>query len=434
MVEITQPPHQVSIDYVIENYGILREKILEAHQHYPELIELRGGEQLVNVNRLGATKTLTHKEILQLSLKGTDGLLGMMQSWFYANNLELSPNVSEEVMVAQLRRYLKECLRLTHIDPEHPFTGQQLYDNRLFYSGNGKPNGRYLKTDVKREIQSNLGSVGDVIASYADYDVTSMSNKQLLIEYRATNSLTIRDELIQRYKQFVKKIAEYTCYKSRRVNKHLELGDLIGAGTLGLIDTIDGYDPTQGIKFKDYAYLRVKGEIGSALKEGGIVPYEIFANYRRIDEAMSYLKHLLGRKPTEIEIMEMVKVDKEKFKEMLFDYKTVKLIFNSRRNIPENSREEVEPEDYREEPPHARITRKDMIETIEKGLSRTEKLILMLYNGIELNMREIADVIDISEGRVCQLLSSDIMPKLKEILEQHPQCKEDWLTDKDAVR
>src|SRR4051794_38780146 len=121
----------------------------------------------------------------------------------------------------------------------------------------------------------------------------------LWLEYRQTKEKRLRDQLILRYSPLVKYVAGRL---GSGLPSHIDDGDLVSYGLLGLINAIDRFDPSREIKFETYAIARIRGEIIDQLRTLDWVPRSVRARARSIERAIGELEGVLGRAPTDDEI------------------------------------------------------------------------------------------------------------------------------------
>ena len=201
-----------------------------------------------------------------------------------------------------------------------------------------------------------------------------------------------------------------------RLPDEVDIEDLISAGLFGLMDAIDKFDQERGNKFETYCAPRIRGAVLDELRSMDWVPRLVRSRSSKIDQARMRLEMQLGRKPTTDEISEHLGVDEEELKKILRDGSAVSVSSLSRTCYQTDSSKEVREidivEDERQANPLSEIQRRDLKNIITKGLSRAERLIVILYYYEEMTMKEIGLTLDLSESRVSQMHSS-ILARLK---------------------
>jgi len=237
--------------------------------------------------------------------------------------------------------------------------------------------------------------------------------KSLWLEFSQNKSESLRNLLTEHYYPLVKRTAQRIHAKLPR---EVELDDLVSAGTFGLMYAIDAYDMTRAVKFETYCAPRIRGAILDELRSMDWVPRLVRSRAHKLDGATKQLEVELGRAPTNEEVAKRLKVSMGEFEKMAKDASAVGLVSLSRKWFETDSNKDVREidvlEDKRGADPVREIQRKDLKELITKGLSRAERLIIILYYFEEMTMKEIGATLDLSESRVSQMHSS-ILARLK---------------------
>jgi RNA polymerase sigma factor for flagellar operon FliA len=224
---------------------------------------------------------------------------------------------------------------------------------------------------------------------------------------------TIRNTLIEHYLPLVK-------YNADRIHTKLpdevDVEDLMSAGIFGLMDAIDAFDLDRGVKFETYCAPRIRGAILDELRSMDWVPRLVRSRSGQVDQARKALEMQLGRKPTDTEIAEKLRMSPDDFAKIRKDAGTVGVVSLSRKWFETDSNKDVREidvlEDTRQANPAFAVQRRDLKDLITKGLTRAERLILILYYYEEMTMKEIGVTLDLSESRVSQMHSS-ILARLK---------------------
>jgi RNA polymerase sigma factor for flagellar operon FliA len=228
-----------------------------------------------------------------------------------------------------------------------------------------------------------------------------------------TSNQKLRNTLIELYLPLVKYHGERVC---SRLPGNVELDDLISAGVFGLMDAIDAFDVSRGVKFETYCVPRIRGAMLDELRSMDWVPRMVRSKASKLNEAMKTLDDNLGRRPTESELAAQLGVSVPELEKMIRDANAVGQISLSKKWAETGGEKEVREidilEDKKSEDPTRRIQKTDLIRLITRGLNRNERLILILYYYEELTMKEIGVTLDLSESRVSQLHTS-IMERLQ---------------------
>jgi RNA polymerase sigma factor for flagellar operon FliA len=237
--------------------------------------------------------------------------------------------------------------------------------------------------------------------------------KDVWIEYKKNKTEALRNVLMVNYLHLVRYNAERIHVK---LPDEVELDDLMSSGIFGLMDAINAFDLERGVKFETYCAPRIRGAILDELRSMDWVPRLVRSRAHKMDGVGRQLEVELGRTPTDDELAKRMKVSKSEFDKIAKDAKAVGLVSISRKWFETDSNKDVHEidvlEDKRGSDPVREIQRKDMKELLTKGLSRAERLIIILYYFEEMTMKEIGATLDLSESRVSQMHSS-ILARLK---------------------
>ncbi|HUU22255.1 MAG TPA: FliA/WhiG family RNA polymerase sigma factor [Phycisphaerae bacterium] len=234
--------------------------------------------------------------------------------------------------------------------------------------------------------------------------------------FEKTRSQELRNQLLEHYLRLVKSTAERLYAK---LPDEVELDDLISAGTFGLMDAINSFDLGREVKFETYCAQRIRGAILDELRSMDWVPRLVRARAHKVDGAAGTLQMELGRAPTERELAKKLRMSLCEFRKLHRDAKAVGLVSLSRKWFETDSNRDVREidvlEDKRSEDPREQFQRKDIKEWVTRGLSRAERLIIILYYFENMTMKEIGETLALSESRVSQMHSA-ILDRLKQHL------------------
>ncbi|MEX0930185.1 MAG: FliA/WhiG family RNA polymerase sigma factor [Candidatus Paceibacterota bacterium] len=233
-------------------------------------------------------------------------------------------------------------------------------------------------------------------------------------EYHATGEDRWRNLLIEHYLPLVKYAAERIHSK---LPDQVDVDDLMSAGVFGLMDAIDGFDEHRGIKFETYAPLRIRGAILDELRSMDWVPRLVRSRSSQVDDARRRFREEFGRPPTEEEVARLMGLSPEEYNTVRKDVAVVGVGSLSFKLYETDSdkgvyRGDVLPGSDQADPLLRGVQRQDLMEMVTKGLSRVERLIIILYYCEEMTMADIGEVIDLTESRVSQLHKS-ILDRLK---------------------
>ncbi len=215
-----------------------------------------------------------------------------------------------------------------------------------------------------------------------------------------------KDSLIKEYAPLIKFVAQKI---AMRLPSNIELDDLISAGVIGLMDAIDKYDPTRDNKFKTYAEFRIRGAILDELRAQDWVPRSIRDKAKLLDKTMVHLESELGRAPTDEEVAKALNVSLEEFHELVNQVRPVSLLSiddaQTFSNVDKKSILNLL-EGAKINNPYNQLslkTVKDVIAQAIEDLPERQRLVLSLYYYEDLNLKEIGQVLRVTESRVSQL-------------------------------
>ncbi len=236
--------------------------------------------------------------------------------------------------------------------------------------------------------------------------VSVAATGQLWAEYVSDRDGRVREQLILQYAPLVKYVVGRLAIGLPTV---LDFEDVLSYGTLGLIEAVERYDPTKGVKFETYAISRIRGSIIDALRALDRLPRSVRQKARQVDKATAELETTLGRSPTDREVAELMGITLDDHQEILANasWVTVSLdgLLEGNESGEGNPAVEAAPPGRDEEIGHG-IERRELVQTLAAEidvLPEREKLVVALYYQEELTMKEISKVLEISESRVCQL-------------------------------
>jgi len=236
---------------------------------------------------------------------------------------------------------------------------------------------------------------------------------QVWEQFHKTRSEHFRNLLMEHYTYLVKYAAERLHSK---LPDKVELDDLISAGIFGLRDAIDAFDPARGVKFETYCSPRIKGSILDELRSMDWVPRLVRARAHQLTRATQSLETHLGRKPTEKETAEELNMNMDEFNRLQQDANAVTQVSLNTKYSDGDGEKDIREidviKDKKSQDPLTEAQKRDLKNLLTKGLTRAERLIVVLYYYEEMTMKEIGATLDLSESRVSQMHSS-IMARLK---------------------
>lgn len=233
--------------------------------------------------------------------------------------------------------------------------------------------------------------------------MTEVEKNKLWAEYSKSHSSEVREKIIIEYAPLVKIVAGRL---SMYLGYNVEYDDLVGYGVFGLIDAIDKFDYDKGIKFETYASLRIRGAILDQIRKMDWIPRSLRQKQKKIDAAMSKLEAELGRPATDEEIAKEIGISEDEFISWQGQANVSNVI--SLDEFVEASGEKevgsigVNSFDTPEEVVEKDELKKLLAESLEALTDREQKVILLYYYE-ELTLKEISQVLEVSESRVSQL-------------------------------
>ena len=236
------------------------------------------------------------------------------------------------------------------------------------------------------------------------------------------NQKELRNLLVEHYLPLVKYNGERIW---ARLPEGVELDDLISAGIFGLMDAIDAFDMTRGVKFETYCVPRIRGAMLDELRTMDWVPRLVRSKASKLGEATKTLEARLGRHPTTVELAAQMEMSVPEVEKMVSEASAVGLISLNKKWYETDSYKDVREidilEDKKGEDPTRRIQKNDLMRLVTKGLNRNERLIIILYYYEELTMKEIGATLDLSESRVSQMHSSIVSRLQSQLGRRRPE-------------
>jgi RNA polymerase sigma factor for flagellar operon FliA len=221
--------------------------------------------------------------------------------------------------------------------------------------------------------------------------------------YTAVGSLD-KQHYVEQFSPLVKRIAHQMMVK---LPPSVQIGDIMQAGLIGLMDAVGRYEVEQGVQFETYAAQRIRGAMLDELRQNDWMPRSARKLQRRLDGAIAKLEQKLGRAPSEREIANELDVDLEEYGQLVRDAHGQRMLFYDDLGDDEGDAEFLDR--------HGPSANGDPLEQLEDGqfkealigaignLPEREKLLMGLYYEQDLNFKEIAAVLGVTESRVCQL-------------------------------
>ena len=248
-----------------------------------------------------------------------------------------------------------------------------------------------------------------------------------LATYSAGSDRTKHEDLVTTHAPLVKRIAYHLM---NRLPPSVQVEDLIQAGMIGLLEAASNYDAGQGATFETYAGIRIRGAMLDEMRRSDWTPRSVHRKARKVAEVMREIEHAEGRDARDVEVAEALDMSLEDYHQILADASGARIF----------SYEELS--EFGEVVPGELNTRirnqmlegplkglenhhfKDALAEAIAGLPERERLVIALYYDEELNLREIGQVLGVSESRVCQIHSQAAL-RLRSRLDE-------WLPARDS--
>ena len=211
------------------------------------------------------------------------------------------------------------------------------------------------------------------------------------------------EELILAHLGMVKRVAVHL---KARIPPFMEVDELVQVGMIGLIEAARAFDPTKGVAFESYAHSRVRGAMIDEVRRLSFLPRSAVAFNKSHSSANQALATELGRAPTQAELAEFMGRELESFEKdrgsaRQFETYSMEVVSEEVMNIREQESRQ----------PDALVEESQMMNALTEaidGLPERDKLVISLYYLEELNLREIGEVLGVSESRVSQILSANV--------------------------
>jgi RNA polymerase sigma factor FliA len=243
--------------------------------------------------------------------------------------------------------------------------------------------------------------------------VAGEDTQAIWLEFSRTRDKGIRDRLILTYAPLVKYVAGRL---GSGLPAHVDEGDLVSYGLLGLIGAIERYDPSRDIKFETYAIARIKGAIIDELRALDWVPRSVRSRAREIERAIAELEAKTGIAPTDEQIAAKIGISVDELEESLTDISRSSIAALDELWSLSGEGDQISLMDTIEDEtgprPEAALDQTEMREALADSIARLperEKLVVTLYYYEELTLREIGEVLGVTESRVSQLHTKAIL-------------------------
>jgi len=252
--------------------------------------------------------------------------------------------------------------------------------------------------------------------------VKEVELRDLWRRYKGEGDATARERLVVAYSPLVKFVAGRL---GAGLPSHVDDADLISYGLMGLIGAIERFEPERGIKFETFAMTRIRGAIIDELRSLDWVPRSVRARAREIEAAQAKLEHELQRAPTEAELAAKLGIEEEELQTALLEIANSSVYaLDELWSISDSSGDQVSLldtiSDPRAEDPQESLASSEVKDRLTESigsLPEREQLVVALYYYENLTLREIGEVLGVTESRVSQLHTKAVM-RLKSALQE----------------
>jgi RNA polymerase sigma factor for flagellar operon FliA len=225
------------------------------------------------------------------------------------------------------------------------------------------------------------------------------------------------EALIMEHLSMVKRIAVHL---KARIPPFMEVDELVQVGMIGLIEAARAFNPTKGVAFESFAHTRIRGAMIDEVRRLSFLPRSAVAFNKSHSSANQALASELGRAPTQAELAEFMGMELDNFEKdrgaaRQFETYSMEVVADEVMSLPEQTSRQ----------PEAIVEEAEMMEALTEaidGLPERDKLVISLYYVEELNLREIGEVLGVSESRVSQILSANVK-KLRAQLNAEPAMR-----------
>jgi RNA polymerase sigma factor for flagellar operon FliA len=230
-----------------------------------------------------------------------------------------------------------------------------------------------------------------------------VNNNQLWKQYAQTKDPAIKDELIVQYAYLIKYVAGRL---SIYFGSNVEFDDLVGYGAFGLIDAIEKFDISKGVKFETYASVRIRGSIIDSIRDLDWVPRSLRQKNKELEKVYAEVENEVGHSATDKEVADKMGISMDDFYKLLNDV-NVSSMMSLEEFMEQNYERGLEiVSDSTDDKPEAALEsveiKEILIDAIDK-LPEKEKSVITFYYFEELTLKEISAIMNVTESRISQL-------------------------------
>jgi RNA polymerase sigma factor FliA len=245
-----------------------------------------------------------------------------------------------------------------------------------------------------------------------------------------------KEEMVIQYLPMVRFVAEKV---HRRLPPGVDLESLVHSGVVGLLEALDRFDPERGVEFEIYARYRIQGEVMECLRSLDWVSRSLRSWGRKIEAAKAKLAGKLAREPTAEEVAKKLEISLESYYRLDQQVSDATLLSLEDSSVVseadwERTQEKCMHNAFLD--PLSFVEGKDLVEKLAAAvaaLPERERMVVTLYHYEELTLREIGEILDLSEGRICQIFAQAVA-RLRSALGIMPRKKLSARRVQDALK
>ena len=233
-----------------------------------------------------------------------------------------------------------------------------------------------------------------------------IARKKLWEKYSETKTPELREKIIIEYAPLVKLVAGRL---SMYLGYNVEYDDLVGYGIFGLIDAIDKFDYDKAVKFETYASLRIRGAILDQIRKMDWIPRTLRQKQKKIDNAIKEIEAEMGKTASDAQIANKIGISEEELLSWQSQMKVTNLIslneYIDNGSGKENQTMDI-PDDRQYAQPEMVLEKNELKKMLMEALdllTEKERKVIILYYYEELTLKEISEILEVSESRISQL-------------------------------
>nr|WP_314462336.1 FliA/WhiG family RNA polymerase sigma factor [uncultured Clostridium sp.] len=243
-----------------------------------------------------------------------------------------------------------------------------------------------------------------------EQELSQYTNEDLLIKYKRTKDIKIKHELVMRYMYMVKSIS----IQMRDVYlSFAQIEDIVNEGVLTIMNGIEKFDPDMNVKFETYISKRIRGMIIDMARKQDWIPRSVRKNAKELDNTVMELCNRLGRFPSSKETADYLNVSLDKYQEALgktnvYSVISLDMVLEGSNDNKKTVQLPSISENDQPESHYLQEEFKQILVSAINNLKENEQKVISLYYMDELNMKEIARIMNVSEPRISQIHSNAI--------------------------